>query len=495
MAETPKIEVKPGELTEAEKAAQKFPEKTSEQLKKEQEEVERQTREKEAIKVLDETKTNTRADLLVAKGDIPPEQLAADRPTIEKTLGLKIQEAPKTVPAYLDLIAETHSESLREKWFMLFLSWEIQKLLHRVSHEPTLSRDRDFMNQLKNSINRIIIDKNLIKEIEKYGTMDGDLREKLKTELGISDKISEWLDENTRDIIQKVHTGFYRYDAGANTWVNSLGAIVFLWPENIAGIEKYLKAKLVPSLEKYKKDHPEKSEENFYKEEENKQFLYLTRKDDHGIGGQKYAIDWDGRPHNMMLAEADYLTQYLQKRGEGKDDVAVFSELGLTHVANLTDNEAVQKSVKEFEEKYSEGSFNAPASVQLSSQSEKISKNVLPAKIPEYTRITNLVELERYEHIVDNQRPEMKDIIYDIAAGFVRFDESNNVFQTVSGMKLDFSSSELTMVQEIFWDTRVRPEALFVRRIKEKNIQPNNDRLKVQYDNTIFRDRIHFYQQ
>lgn len=29
----------------------------------------------------------------------------------------------------------------------------------------------------------------------------------------------------------------------------------------------------------------------------------------------------------MMLAEADYLTQYMKLRGEGKDDTAVFDEL------------------------------------------------------------------------------------------------------------------------------------------------------------------------
>ena len=114
MADAPKIEVKPKELTEAEKAAQKILEKTPEQLKKEQEELEKQTREKEAMKKLEETKEEARTGLSAIKGEIPPEQLA-DRPTIEKNLALKIQEAPKTVPAYLDFIAETHSESLREK--------------------------------------------------------------------------------------------------------------------------------------------------------------------------------------------------------------------------------------------------------------------------------------------------------------------------------------------------------------------------------------------
>lgn len=111
MADTSKIEEKK-DLTEAEKAAQALREqKTPEQLKKEQEELAQQAREKEAIKTLEETKVEARTGLSAIKGEIPSEQLA-DRPTIEKNLALKIQEAPKTVPAYLDFIAETHSESL-----------------------------------------------------------------------------------------------------------------------------------------------------------------------------------------------------------------------------------------------------------------------------------------------------------------------------------------------------------------------------------------------
>lgn len=114
MADAPKIEEKK-DLTEAEKAAQALREqKTPEQLKKEQEDAERQAREKEVMKTLEETKTEAHNDLSSMKNEISPEQLA-DRLTIEKNLALKIQEAPKTVPAYLDFIAETHSESLGEK--------------------------------------------------------------------------------------------------------------------------------------------------------------------------------------------------------------------------------------------------------------------------------------------------------------------------------------------------------------------------------------------
>lgn len=103
--------------------------------------------------------------------------------------------------------------------------------------------------------------------------------------------------------MQKVHTGFYRFDPEVNTWVNSVGALVFLWPENIAGIKKYLAA--------MKPDHP---------------FLLVTDYRSSDKAG-KYGIISDGRPHNMMLAEADYLTQYIKMRSEGKDDTAVFAEL------------------------------------------------------------------------------------------------------------------------------------------------------------------------
>ncbi|MCB9806935.1 hypothetical protein H6768_03515 [Candidatus Peribacteria bacterium] len=108
-----------------------------------------------------------------------------------------------------------------------------------------------------------------------------------------------------------MHTGFYRFDTKVNTWVNSLGAFVFLWPENIAGIKAYLRVK--------HPDHP---------------FLSVT--DYHSVDKSgKYAITSDGRPHNMFLAEADYLAEYIRLRSEGKNDNDVFAELGKKHVAHL----------------------------------------------------------------------------------------------------------------------------------------------------------------
>lgn len=185
------------------------------------------------------------------------------------------------------------------------------------------------MNALRQSLNRVLIDSDFAKKLTEYSTMEPALREQLQKQLGI-ENITESLDANTRDIVQKVHTGFYRYDPEVNTWVNSVGALVFLWPENIAGIKKYLTA--------IKPDHP---------------FLSVTDYHSSDKAG-KYAIISDGRPHNMFLAEADYLAQYIKLRAEGRTDTEVFSELGKQHVANLADNKSVQDAVKQFEKKYGE---------------------------------------------------------------------------------------------------------------------------------------------
>jgi len=463
MADAPKIEVKPTELTEAEKAAKALREqKTPEQLKKEQEELDRQAQKKQAEKALEETRKEAQVWLEGVKKEIAPEQIS-DLPTLDKTLGLKIKEVPRSVPAYLDLIVEKNPKLLEVAGAPALLAQKIQELLLVVAAKPELSRDRDWMDSLRHSLNHIVIDPTLAKQLTEYSKMDPALREQLQKQLGIQN-----ITANTRDIVQKVHTGFYRFDPEVNTWVNSVGALVFLWPENIAGIKKYLTA--------MKPDHPFLSVTDYHSSDKN----------------GKYAVISDGRPHNMMLAETDYLTQYIKMRSEGKDDAAVFDELWKTHVANLADNKAVQNALKEFEKKYGDGIFNASADTQIYAQSEKISGSVLPSKIPEYGRITQLVELEKYEYIVDEQRPEMKDIIYDIAAGFVRFDEWTHTFKTVTGEKLRFTDKELALIDDVFQD--VRPNSSFLRDTQILTYT-TTDRDHHQYDVKTLRDRIKFYQQ
>lgn len=105
MADTPKIEVKPKELTEAEKAAQAQREKTPEETKKAQEEADRLAREKQALQELSEVQNETRKNVESIRMDIAPEQIR-DAEMLDKILGLKIKEVPKSIPAYLDLIVE-----------------------------------------------------------------------------------------------------------------------------------------------------------------------------------------------------------------------------------------------------------------------------------------------------------------------------------------------------------------------------------------------------
>lgn len=457
------------ELTEAEKAAQALREQTTpEELKRKQVESDRIAREQAAQKELMETRNETRQAVENIKTDIAPEQIQ-DAHMLDQILTLKIKEVPKSVPAYLDLIVEKNPLILETAGVSTMLAQRMQEFLLVVASKPELSRDRDWMDSLRKSLNHIVISPVMAKKLFEYGVMDSALREQLQKELGIDAKITEWLDANTRDIVEKVHTGFYRFDAEVNTWVNSVGALVFLWPENIAGIKKYLAAT--------KPDHP---------------FLSVTNYHSSDVAG-KYGVISDGRPHNMMLAEADYLTQYMKLRGEGKDDTAVFDELWRTHVAHLKDNKAVQDAVSAFEKKYGEGIFNASPDSQLFAQSEKISETVLPQEISDYYEIKKFIngKREKYDAVLE-KRPEMETLIYDIAGGFIRFDVGDHTFKTVTGQKLRFTEQELSLIKEVFTDTR--PTAPFLRDTQIL-IYTTTDRRHDQYDTDTLRQRINYYQQ
>lgn len=198
-------------------------------------------------KTLDEEKQNekqkaeedARAGIEKVNHDIPPEKIT-DSTMLGDILSMKIRDFPKHVPAYLDLIVEKNPKLLDSPGTSALLAGKIQELLRVISQRPELSQDRDWMETLRTSINRLIINPEIQKQLDSYGTMDDKMRSELQADLGISAEITRDLDQNTRDIVQKVHTGFYRFDPEVNTWVNSLGALVFLWPENIAGIKKYL---------------------------------------------------------------------------------------------------------------------------------------------------------------------------------------------------------------------------------------------------------------
>jgi len=297
--------------------------------------------------------------------DVPPEKIT-DKTMLGEILSMKIKDFPKHVPAYLDLIVEKNPKLLDMPGISSVLADKVQDLLNVVGKDSSLSGNREWMDSLRKSLQKIVIPDTLYKELEQFGKMDDAMREKLKAQLGI-EGITESLDQNTRDIIRKVHTGFYQFDAEMNGWVNSVGALVFLWPENIAGIKKY--------LEKYNPQHP---------------FLESIRTGNfHGNDKTgKYAFEFTGNIHNMSLAESEYLRHYIELRA--KNPKKTHEEI----VADLKKEHAVttgsQKAVEEFEKKYNGGSVSSTVE-ELKTYSDKISDTFLPSKIPQNQEFSRLI--------------------------------------------------------------------------------------------------------
>lgn len=339
---------------------------------------------------------------------------------------------------------------------------DVKELLEMVKNTPTIARNRDVMDFFRQALEGFVIPQDVKDEI-KLISMSQARKDELSKSLTINPETLDALDEWTRQIVRRIHTGFYQFDPDINGWVDALGGRLFLWPENIDGIQKY--------LDIYNKDHP------FMASIKSWNFR------SHDSKG-KYAFTFTGKPHNIHLAEADYLQRYLVERANNPamTDNQIVAKLRETHAVTVK----AQGAIDAFENKYAESSFNAPASAQLSVQSQKISESVLPSKIPEYRRITNLVELEKYEYIVDNQRPEMKDIIYDIATGFVRFDEWTHAFRTVTGKKIIFTEEQLGLIDDVFQD--IRPSSPFL-----KDTQILTNKTSNQYDAKTLRERMNFY--
>jgi hypothetical protein len=63
------------------------------------------------------------------------------------------------------------------------LAQKIQELLLVVAAKPELSRDRDWMDSLRHSLNHIVIDPTLAKQLTEYSKMDPALREQLQNQL------------------------------------------------------------------------------------------------------------------------------------------------------------------------------------------------------------------------------------------------------------------------------------------------------------------------
>jgi hypothetical protein len=86
----------------------------------------------------------------------------------------------------------------------------------------------------------------------------------------------------------------------------------------------------------------------------------------------------------------------------------------------------------------------------------------------------------------------METLIYDIAGGFIRFDVGDHTFKTVTGQKLRFTEQELSLIKEVFTDTR--PNVPFLRDTQIL-IYTTTDRRHDQYDTDTLRQRINYYQQ
>ncbi len=394
--------------------------------------------------------------------------LEQNKDTPERLLGSK-----KFVLEFLDLLSQQET-LLKNPESHKKIAEKIGQLLQTIASNPALSEDREWMTEVRNKIRAFIFDKDLLKKIEWYGTMDDAMREKLQLELWIPD-ITKWLDENTRDIIQKVHTGFYQFDAEVNTWVNSLWAQVFLWPENIVGIKKYLSAQN-PS-------HP---------------FLSVTDYRSYDREG-KYAFNgkWG---HNMLLAEADYLQQYISlqyRDGQKRNHEDVVNELRGNHAVVKW----AQAPVDAFEKKYREGARLSLRPEVVDAQSTKKRQDIVSQRlVGEYDHVSKFIaaemtgnEKEKYRKVF-SERPEMKDIIYDLASGFLSYHKQNHVWTTKSGHEIHFNQQEESIIRSLL--PRINPQHIL---ITQPNQYPwpktNEERNSWEYTSEVTEYRLQFYQR
>ena len=194
----------------------------------------------------------------------------------------------------------------------------------------------------------------------------------------------------------------------------------------------------------------------------------------------------------MSLAEADYLQKYLVERS--KTPVKTHEEI----VAALRENHAVktgsQAAVDAFEKAFSSNKVSQK-NIPIEAQSQELSRNILPAG--KFVRLRNIINVSKNtaadEHVFRN-RPEIKDIIYDIAGGFIRFDAENRVWKTASHQVIRFSDSELQLVDAIF--QKYQPDHPFLKNKKIRTYRKDEEKYSNrQYDEKLIRERINFYQQ
>ncbi len=121
----------------------------------------------------------------------------------------------------------------------------------------------------------------------------------------------------------------------------------------------------------------------------------------------------------MALAEADYLQHYLAERAKGPKmtHAEIVNKLAQTHAVTT----GSQAAVDAFENTYKQGrvSYLNESKGNFVTQNTELSKTILPTE--PYLQLTALVESpnyadqkEKYDKIRE-KRPEIMDIIYDIA--------------------------------------------------------------------------------
>lgn len=83
------------------------------------------------------------------------------------------------------MIVEKNPKLLEVSGVSALIAQKMQELLLVISTQPELAHDRDWMNSLRQTLNRIIIDPTLAQKITDLSRMDENLRQELQSQLGI----------------------------------------------------------------------------------------------------------------------------------------------------------------------------------------------------------------------------------------------------------------------------------------------------------------------
>jgi hypothetical protein len=343
---------------------------------------------------------------------------------------------------------------------------DVRELLDIVKNKPALAENRDLMDFFRQALEGFVITKDVKDGIKMNEEKGGELKKSLNINSETLDALDEW----TRQIIRRIHTGFYQFDPDINGWVDALGGRLFLWPENIDGIEQYLMT--------HNKNHP------FLTSIRNKDF---RSNDSTG----KYAFTFTGKPHNMFLAEADYMQNYIALRAAEPTmtDEEIVAKLRETHAVTVN----AQWAINAFEQKY-----GATAKVDTPKDVTKQLPLIEKRLENKYTKLQEIItgdaspELKEQFNTLSESRPEMKEILYDIQTGYLKYDTNNNTWMTYHGTKIEFNTAENTLVREVIAQT-LPEHPLYDTNKTGPGI--NEEREKTQYTSSVLEQRVYFYQQ